>query len=123
MSEELERLERPRVEEMESILGNFLDEFGQVGIKDRIAYCMKYEIQPYVKISRPANLLLVTMVVPLAIVSFTMKGNVTRPVVDKNEVELTTEKERITMLVLGVAGLLFVPVFKTVFFYCCLTTL
>ncbi len=26
---------------MESILGIFLDEFGQVGIKDRIAYCMK----------------------------------------------------------------------------------
>ena len=26
---------------MESILGVFLDEFGQVGIKDRIAYCMK----------------------------------------------------------------------------------
>ncbi|MCK5154423.1 MAG: hypothetical protein KAQ93_08705, partial [Spirochaetales bacterium] len=26
---------------MESILGTFLDEFGQVGIKDRIAYCMK----------------------------------------------------------------------------------
>jgi len=26
---------------MESLLGIFLDEFGQVGIKDRIAYCMK----------------------------------------------------------------------------------
>jgi Na+/H+ antiporter NhaD/arsenite permease-like protein len=58
---------------------------------------------------------LVTMIVPLVIVSITMKGNVSRPVAKENELELTTRGERILMLVLGVSGLLFVPVFKTVF--------
>jgi Na+/H+ antiporter NhaD/arsenite permease-like protein len=58
---------------------------------------------------------LVTMVVPLIVLGFTMKGNVQRPIVKENEVELTTKGERIMMLVLGVSGLLFVPIFKTVF--------
>ncbi len=57
---------------------------------------------------------LVCMIVPLAILSFTMKGNVSRPEVEENEIEYTTSKERILFLVLGVGGLLFVPVFKTV---------
>ncbi|HBL75151.1 MAG: sodium:proton antiporter [Bacteroidetes bacterium GWF2_42_66] len=57
---------------------------------------------------------LVCMVVPLAVLSFTMKGNVTRPIVSENEEEITTAKERLLMLVLGVSGLLFVPVFKTI---------
>ncbi|MDA3822054.1 MAG: sodium:proton antiporter NhaD [Bacteroidales bacterium] len=57
---------------------------------------------------------LVTMVVPLAIVSITMKGYVTRPEKKENELELTTPGERILMLVLGISGLLFVPVFKSV---------
>nr|WP_321356591.1 sodium:proton antiporter NhaD [uncultured Draconibacterium sp.] len=57
---------------------------------------------------------LVCMVVPLAILSVTMKGNVQRPTIDEDEVEYSTEKERILFLVLGVCGLLFVPVFKTV---------
>ena len=54
------------------------------------------------------------MVVPLTVLSFTMKGNVTRPSIDENEEQITTSNERILMLILGVAGLLFVPVFKTI---------
>lgn len=57
---------------------------------------------------------LVTMIVPLAIISFTMKGKTKRPEINENEVILTTFNERILMLVLGVSGLLFVPVFKTI---------
>jgi Na+/H+ antiporter NhaD/arsenite permease-like protein len=57
---------------------------------------------------------IVCMVVPLAILSFTMKGNVTRPVLETDDIEYTSSGERILFLVLGVSGLLFVPVFKTV---------
>jgi Na+/H+ antiporter NhaD/arsenite permease-like protein len=57
---------------------------------------------------------LVCMIIPLIILSFTMKGNVKRPEIDEDEIEYTTSKERILFLVLGVGGLLFVPVFKTV---------
>ncbi len=57
---------------------------------------------------------LFTMIVPLTLLSFTMKGNVSRPEVDKNEKNYTTPSERRLMLILGVSGLLFVPVFKTV---------
>lgn len=56
---------------------------------------------------------LVCMVVPLVILSFTMKGNVTRPVVDEEDVDYTTKNEQVLFLILGVGGLLFVPVFKT----------
>lgn len=58
---------------------------------------------------------LVTMAAPLAILSLTIRGNVSRPIVKENEMILTTQSERILMLVLGVSGLLFVPVFKTFF--------
>ncbi len=57
---------------------------------------------------------LICMVVPLTILSFTMKGNVARPDVDDNDIEYTKPNERILFLILGVGGLLFVPVFKTV---------
>ncbi len=58
---------------------------------------------------------LVTVLVPLGILSMTLKGNVTRPVVDENaEENPASDKERMTIFILGVAGLLFVPVFKTV---------
>jgi Na+/H+ antiporter NhaD/arsenite permease-like protein len=57
---------------------------------------------------------LITMIVPLTLLSFTMKGNVNRPEVDKNEKIYTSLKERKLMLIMGVTGLLFVPVFKTV---------
>jgi Na+/H+ antiporter NhaD/arsenite permease-like protein len=56
---------------------------------------------------------LVCMIVPLLILTFTMKGNVTRPSFDDYGDDYTTKKERILFLILGVSGLLFVPVFKT----------
>ncbi len=57
---------------------------------------------------------LITMVVPLAILSFRMKGNVSRPVLSADETrEFTTARERKLILIMGIAGLLFVPVFKT----------
>ena len=65
-----------------------------------------------------ANVILpsmITMIVPLAILSFTMKGNVNRPEIDANAVSFARPNESILMLILGVSGLLFVPVFKTVF--------
>lgn len=58
---------------------------------------------------------LVALLVPLIILTFTMKGSVTRPVdVDEHEEELTTNSERMTVFILGVLSLLFVPVYKTV---------
>ncbi len=57
---------------------------------------------------------LVTMIVPLTILSFTMKGNVKRPEPDGNEKIYTTPFEQRFMLIMGVCGLLFVPIFKTV---------
>jgi Na+/H+ antiporter NhaD/arsenite permease-like protein len=56
---------------------------------------------------------LFTMIVPLALLSFTLKGSVSRPPVNKNEKIFTKPFERKLMLILGVTGLLFVPVFKT----------
>ncbi len=57
---------------------------------------------------------LFTMIVPLALLSITMKGNVMRPEIDHNEKIYTKPFERKLMLIMGVSGLLFVPVFKTV---------
>jgi len=57
---------------------------------------------------------IICLVVPVTILSFTMKGNVSRPVLAKEEEEIATPRERIIMLVLGISGLLFVPVFKTI---------
>jgi len=56
---------------------------------------------------------LATMVIPLILLSFTMKGNVTRPKVDDNKQALTTSRQQTLLLIMGVAALLFVPVFKT----------
>ncbi|OQY00393.1 MAG: sodium:proton antiporter, partial [Bacteroidetes bacterium 4572_117] len=57
---------------------------------------------------------LVTMAIPVILLSFTMKGNVERPVLDGSaNKDFTTEKERLFILILGVSALLFVPVFKT----------
>ena len=59
---------------------------------------------------------LFTMIIPLLVLSFTLKGNVTRPkVVPAGEHDVTTTPtQQIVMLVMGVSALLFVPVFKTV---------
>ena len=57
---------------------------------------------------------LITMVIPLTLLSFTMKGDVTRPKFDPlTDNEYTTSFERKLMLFVGVGALLFVPVFKT----------
>ncbi len=60
----------------------------------------------------------VTMIVPLIIVSFFYpKGNLERPALSEDglsENGSTTLFERRLLLIMGVAGLLFVPVFKTV---------
>lgn len=61
---------------------------------------------------------LVTMIVPLVIVSlFYPKGNIERPALndqDSSSEDSITNFERRLLLIMGVAGLLFVPVFKTV---------
>ena len=57
---------------------------------------------------------LFNMLVPLAIVSFYMKGEVERPDLgDGNAKEFSTPFERKLLLIMGVGALLFVPVFKT----------
>ena len=56
---------------------------------------------------------LVTMIIPLIILSFMMKGNVTRPDTS-DEKDLVSKRQQIFILILGVSALLFVPVFKTV---------
>ena len=57
---------------------------------------------------------LACLVVPLGILSVTMKGDVKRPDIKKDEKDPTTPGERKLVFFMGVAGLLFVPVFKTV---------
>ncbi|NCB06654.1 MAG: sodium:proton antiporter [Bacteroidia bacterium] len=57
---------------------------------------------------------LACMIVPLTILSFTMKGTVSRPALDGEDFDYTTPRERIIFLIIGVGGLLFVPLFKTV---------
>lgn len=57
---------------------------------------------------------LITMIIPVTILSFTMKGDVTRPKLNAKDKEYTTLFERKLMLFTGVGALLFVPVFKTI---------
>ena len=58
---------------------------------------------------------LLALIAPLVFLSFKMKGEVERPVVESDHgQEPTTPAERNLIFTLGVAGLLFVPVFKTV---------
>ncbi len=59
---------------------------------------------------------LVSIVAPLAILTFTMKGNVSRPAVKESQNgEFSVPKGlRMFILLLGVGALLFVPVFKTI---------
>jgi Na+/H+ antiporter NhaD/arsenite permease-like protein len=59
---------------------------------------------------------LVSMIVPILILSFTMKGNVNRPAADAQNTYRVKLKqtERNLVFFLGVGALLFVPVFKTI---------
>lgn len=54
----------------------------------------------------------VSVVVPLAIVSFTMEGDVKRPIRPDNQTSSIPFREQIIILCTGVGALLFVPVFK-----------
>ncbi|MCD6367289.1 MAG: sodium:proton antiporter NhaD [Bacteroidales bacterium] len=56
-----------------------------------------------------------TMIIPLIVLSFSMKGTVDRPDASKVEDKApTTARQQSIMLTMGVLALLFVPVFKTV---------
>lgn len=58
---------------------------------------------------------LVCMVVPLLVLSFSMKGKVSKPdVIESTHTEKTTDFERKTVLALGIGSLVFVPFFKTI---------
>lgn len=60
---------------------------------------------------------LITMLVPLSILSFTLKGDVARPVQQRTAssyLNPTTAFERKLIFTMGLLGLLFVPIFKTV---------
>jgi len=57
---------------------------------------------------------LVSILVPLAILSFSMKGMITKPEVGGGHKDLTSDGEKRLLLIVGVSALLFVPVFKTV---------
>jgi len=56
----------------------------------------------------------VSIVIPLSILSFIMKGHVTRPKIKESSIEYTTKTEQFLFLILGVSGLLLVPIFKTI---------
>ncbi|MGM0666348.1 MAG: sodium:proton antiporter NhaD [Bacteroidota bacterium] len=57
---------------------------------------------------------LVSMIIPLIILSFMMKGNVKRPEIDESSHNFNSQKERTFILFLGVACLINVPVFKSI---------
>ena len=58
---------------------------------------------------------LATIVAPLIVLSFTMKGKVDRPKLkESNSEESLTSFEKNLIFALGIGGLLFVPVFKTI---------
>ena len=58
---------------------------------------------------------LVCLIVPLIILSFSMKGKVSKPdIVESTHIEKTTTFERGLVLGLGIGALVFVPFFKTI---------
>lgn len=58
---------------------------------------------------------LMCLVVPLIVLSFTMKGKIeSPPVVENNDTDKTSSRERKLIFALGVGALVFVPVFKTI---------
>ncbi|MDR0547190.1 MAG: sodium:proton antiporter NhaD [Dysgonamonadaceae bacterium] len=59
---------------------------------------------------------LVSLLVPVILLSFSMKGNVSRPVISEQNTHryTITKNERTWVFFLGVGALLFVPVFKTI---------
>lgn len=58
---------------------------------------------------------IVSLLVPVIFLSFQLKGSLERPAVEeKLSNQYVTDGERLTILIAGVGGLLFVPIFKTV---------
>ncbi len=58
---------------------------------------------------------MVCLIIPLAILSFSMKGKVSKPdIVESSDIEKTTSYERSLVLALGIGALVFVPFFKTI---------
>lgn len=58
---------------------------------------------------------MVCLIVPLALLSFSMKGKVSKPdIVESTHTEKTTAFERRFVLTLGIGALVFVPFFKTI---------
>jgi Na+/H+ antiporter NhaD/arsenite permease-like protein len=57
---------------------------------------------------------LTNLLLPLIVLSFTLKGNVDRPVIREDNGPGVPARERSVALFLGVGGLLFVPIFKTI---------
>ncbi len=55
----------------------------------------------------------VSLLVPLAIISFMLKGKIEPPEQDQKSKCVTTPGEQKLLLILGVGGLVFVPIFKT----------
>ncbi len=56
---------------------------------------------------------LMSILVPLIILSFSMKGVITKPDAGQGHEDLTSNGEKRLLLIVGVSALLFVPVFKT----------
>ena len=58
---------------------------------------------------------MVCLIIPLAILSFSMKGKVSKPdIVESSDIEKTTSYERSLVLALDIGALVFVPFFKTI---------
>lgn len=57
---------------------------------------------------------LVSMIVPVAILSLTLKGDIERPEIANNEEEAIPARWSTIVLILGISGLIFVPIFKTI---------
>lgn len=57
---------------------------------------------------------MVSLVVPLAVLSFTTKGAIEKTKSDDTVRYITTRKQQVTLLILGIGFLLFVPIFKTI---------
>jgi len=56
---------------------------------------------------------LITMIIPLIVMTFSMKGTIARPEVNVNEETQVTKGQQKLILIMGISALLFVPVFKT----------
>ena len=57
---------------------------------------------------------IISLIIPLAVVSIYMRGHVEKPVLNTSDSFNTSSRERNVILALGVGGLIFVPVFKEI---------